>query len=387
MGERFTIRDMTARLIGFDTVSRHSNLKLISFVEDYLAGHGIASTRVANDEGSKANLFATIGPHGPGGVVLSGHTDVVPVDGQDWSSDPFAVVEKDGALFGRGACDMKSFIAIGLALVPDFLAANIQKPIHFALSYDEEVGCLGVRPMIDQIIREMPRPEVVIVGEPSDMKVINAHKSIYAFRTEVTGLEAHSSATDMGVNSVMAAARLIGFLSDMAEEMRGRGDASGRFQPPYTSLNVGTITGGTALNIIPKQCSFAWEYRALPDLDPEEIISRFEAFAEEQVLPGMRAVHGQAQIVTHRRAHVPALRPEEGSAAESLVLQLAERNRAEAVSYGTEAGLFQLADVPTVVCGPGSILQAHKPDEFVTLAQLDACEAFMRRLIAYLAAA
>ncbi|MBX3493211.1 MAG: acetylornithine deacetylase [Parvibaculum sp.] len=381
---RLSPREMIETLVSFDTTSHLSNLALVEFVENYLASHGIAAQRVTNEDGTKANLFATLGPaNAAGGVVLSGHTDVVPVEGQDWSSDPFTVVEREGKLFGRGTSDMKSFIAVALAFVPEFLKDGPQIPVHFALSYDEEVGCLGVRPMIDGIIRGMPRPQIVIVGEPSSMKVVNAHKSIQSYSTTVTGFESHSSATDKGVNAVMYAAELIGFLSQMAEEMRRRGDASGRFQPPYTTVNVGPIRGGTALNIIPKTCSFLWEYRALPDLDPEEIITRFNAHVEENVLPRMRAVHPGARIETKVRAQAPGLAPEEGSAGETLVLKLAQCNAAEAVSYGTEAGLFQLADIPTVVCGPGDIAQAHKPDEFVALSQIADCERFMRRLADY----
>ena len=381
---RLSPREMIDKLVTFDTTSHLSNLALVEFVENYLASHGVAAQRVTNEDGTKANLFATLGPaNAAGGIVLSGHTDVVPVEGQDWSSDPFTVVERHGKLFGRGTSDMKSFIAVALAFVPEFLKDGPQIPVHFALSYDEEVGCLGVRPMIDGIIRGMPRPQVVIVGEPSSMKVVNAHKSIQSYSTTVTGLESHSSATDKGVNAVMYAAELIGFLSQMAEEMRRRGDASGRFRPPYTTVNVGPIRGGTALNIIPKTCSFLWEYRALPDLDPEEIITRFNAHVEENVLPRMRAVHPGAKIETKIRAQAPGLAPDEGSAGETLVLKLAQCNAAEAVSYGTEAGLFQLADIPTVVCGPGDIAQAHKPDEFVELSQIAECERFMRRLADY----
>jgi len=382
--QHLTSREMIDKLISFDTTSHLSNLALIEFVEGYLASHGVASQRVTNEDRTKANLFATLGPaDAAGGIVLSGHTDVVPVEGQDWTSDPFSVIEREGKLFGRGTSDMKSFIAVALAFVPAFLKDGPKIPVHFALSYDEEVGCLGVRPMIDEIIRDLPRPQVVIVGEPSSMKVVNAHKSIQSYATVVTGLESHSSATDKGVNAVMYAAELIGFLSQMAEEMRQRGDASGRFRPPYTTVNVGPIRGGTALNIIPKTCSFLWEYRALPDLDPDEIITRFNAHVEENVLPRMRAVHPGATVETRVRAQAPGLAPDEGSPAETLVLKLAQCNAAEAVSYGTEAGLFQLADIPTVVCGPGDIAQAHKPDEFVALSQIAECERFMRRLVDY----
>jgi acetylornithine deacetylase len=373
--------EMLERLVSFDTTSRNSNLDLISFVEAYLAGFNIPSRRIENEDGTKSNLFATLGDLSrAGGIVLSGHTDVVPVDGQDWTHDPFHLIEREGKVFGRGTSDMKSFIAVALAMVPDFLARGVHIPIHFALSYDEEVGCLGVRPMIDAVLRTMPKPQVVIVGEPSEMKVVNAHKSIQSYVTTITGLEAHSSATDKGVNAIAYAAEMILFLSNLAEEIRQRGDASGRFDPPYGTLNVGLISGGNAVNIIAKNCSFSWECRGLPEQDPEEIISRFTNFANDILLPRMRAIYPKADISTRVRARSPGLAPIEGSAAETLVMQLAQCNSAEAVSYNTEAGLFQLADIPTVICGPGSIAQAHKPDEFIAIAQISECERFMQRL-------
>jgi acetylornithine deacetylase len=382
--QHFTPREMIEKLVSFDTTSHLSNLELIAFVESYLESHGVFSRRVMNEEGTKANLFATLGDEmQAGGIVLSGHTDVVPVEGQDWSSDPFNVVERDGKLFGRGTSDMKSFIALALACVPALLKDGPKVPVHFALSYDEEVGCLGVRPMIESIIRDLPRPQVVIVGEPSSMKVVNAHKGIQSYQTTVTGLEFHSSQTHLGVSAIQHAAELISFLMTLAEEMRERGDASGRFSPPYTTINVGTIKGGTALNIIPKSCSFLWEYRCLPDADPAEIVTRFNAYAEEDVLPRMRAVFPGAKIETVTRAQSPGLAALEGDPGETLVMKLAQCNSAEAVSYNTEAGLFQLADIPTVVCGPGDIAQAHKPDEFVELSQIAECETFMRRLADY----
>lgn len=377
----FTPREMIEKLISFDTTSYLSNLALVEFVENYLASHGVTSRRVMNEDGTKANLFATLGDETqPGGIVLSGHTDVVPVEGQDWSSDPFRVREADGKLFGRGTSDMKSFIAIALAFVPAFLKGGPKIPVHFALSYDEEVGCLGVRPMIDSIIRTLPRPQIVIVGEPSSMKVVNAHKGIQSYQTTVTGLEFHSSQTHLGVSAIQYAAELISFLMRLAEEMRERGDPSGRFSPPFTTINVGTIRGGTALNIIPRKCSFLWEYRSLPDADPSEIITRFNEFAESNVLPQMRAIFPEARIETVTRAQSPGLAPRDGEPGETLVMKLARCNAAEAVSYNTEAGLFQLADIPTVVCGPGDIAQAHKPDEFISLSQVKECEAFMQRL-------
>lgn len=384
--KRLSTREMLERLVGFDTTSRNSNLELIAFVETYLSAHGVSCRLIANEDDTKANLFATIGPADrAGGIVLSGHTDVVPIDGQDWTSDPFAIVEREGRLIGRGTSDMKGFIASALAHVPEFLARGPQIPVHLALSYDEEVGCLGVRPMIDAVIRTLPKPQVVIVGKPSSMKVVNAHKGIQSYVTKVTGLEFHSSQTHQGVSAIQYAAELITYLMKLAEEMRERGDATGRFRPPYTTISVGTIKGGSAVNIVPRSCTFAWECRPLPDLDPEEIITRFTAFAEREVLPRMRAVYPKASIETSVRARSPGLAPEEGSPAETLVMKLAQCNSAEAVSYNTEAGLFQLADIPTVVCGPGSIDQAHKPDEFIELSQLAECDRFMMRLAEFVA--
>jgi len=317
-------------------------------------------------------------------VVLSGHTDVVPVDGQAWDSDPFTLAERDDKLFGRGTCDMKGFIAIALARVPEFLEQKLTSPVHFAFSFDEEVGCLGVRPLIEHIVDNLPKPKIVIVGEPTNMTVVNAHKSGYSFMTEVTGLEAHSSVTHLGVNSIMAASELIGELGRVGAEMMERSDQSGRFDPPYTTVHVGTIEGGTALNIVPRCCSFHWEYRGLPDQDDDEIPDRFNGFAEGTVLPKMRAVSDEARIETTCVNAVPGLVPQEGSPAEALALRLAQQNDTFAVSYGTEAGLFQEAGMPAVICGPGDILQAHKPNEFLSLEQVERCEQFMRRLVKHL---
>ncbi len=372
--------ELVARLIAFDTTSRKSNLALIDFVRDYLDSFGVASTLIHDESGAKANLFATIGPE-QGGVVLSGHSDVVPIDGQDWSSDPFTLRRDGGRLYGRGTADMKSFIACALAMVPEFTARPLAKPVHFAFSYDEEVGCLGVHGIVGHIAHRAVSPELVIVGEPTEMTVVNAHKGCCAIRTTVTGLEAHSSATDAGVNAVMYAAELIGFVGRLAEEMKTRPAADGRFKPPYTTVHVGTVAGGTALNIIPKECSFVWEYRALPGVDGGEIVDRFAAFAEAEVLPRMRAVHPGAAIVTEVRGSVPPLNAEHGSPAEALVMALAGSNRTGAVSYTTEAGIFQSDGTPAVVCGPGNIAQAHKPDEFIEASEIDACTTFLRALL------
>lgn len=387
--------EMIERLIRFDTTSHLSNLELIDFVEDYLRGHGAACERIVSEDGRKANLWATLGnAESGGGVVLSGHSDVVPVAGQEWRSDPFRAVVRDGRLYGRGSCDMKSFIAIALACVPKFLAQPLARPIHFAISYDEEVGCLGVRPMLSHIAARYPpgaqsaRPSCVIIGEPTSMRVVTAHKGIRAHETRIIGQEAHSSAPDKGVSAIMAAARLIGFLERLgAEERCAAADAfAQRFDPPCASVQVGKIDGGEAINIIPRHCRFGWEYRALPRSDEAEILRRFRAYAEDEVLPPMRRISAEASIETEVLAAVPAFAAEENSQAEQLALRLSGGNRVYAASYATEAGLFAEADMSAVVCGPGDIAQAHRPDEFIALEQIAACEKFLSRLAEHLRA-
>lgn len=380
-GERVDAIEMLRRLVAFDTTSRNSNLELIHYVRDYLAGHGIDSDLVHDEDGRKANLYATLGPKTVGGIVLSGHTDVVPIDDQDWVTDPWTLTEADGLLYGRGTCDMKGFVATCLSMVPEFLERGLKEPIHLAFSYDEEVGCLGVHSLIDHVVAHYPRPRLCLVGEPSMMQVVDTHKGIRSFITTVTGLEAHSSATHIGVNAIMVAAELIRFLAEIGEELRERGDATGRFTPPFTTLSVGTIEGGTAVNIIPRHCRFIWEYRPLPGTDADEPIRRFEEHVRTRVLPPLQAMApGVADIVTVPRSITPALSPDPGSAAETLAKALAGVNDTLAVSYATEAGIFQVNGIPTVVCGPGDILQAHRPNEFVAISQIEACAAFLRKL-------
>lgn len=375
---------MLDRLVAFDTTSRDGNLPLIAFVEEYLSSWGVKSIRVDYEAG-KTNLYATIGPDIAGGIVLSGHTDVVPVDGQDWASDPFKVDERHGRLYGRGTCDMKGFIAVALAMVPQFRAAQLTTPIHLALSCDEEVGCRGVRPLVAHMRDHLPKPRAVIVGEPTSMKVVNAHKGAFTFATEVKGHEAHSSATHHGVNAIMVAGELLSELSRIRRDLEKRGDPSRRFDPPYTTVHVGLIEGGTAKNIIPRRCNFLWETRLLPNEDPDEVTSRFGDFART-LEPAMRAVAPGTGIVTQRTNVVPSLAPEKDSPAEHLALHLAEANGTHAVSYCTEAGLFQEIGIPAIVCGPGSIDQAHKPDEYIEIAELERCGHFMRKLIRHCAA-
>jgi len=374
-----TPQEMLANLVAFDTTSRDSNLPLIEFVQSYLADFGVSSELVPNTQGDKTSLFATVGPAGTGGIGLSGHTDVVPVDGQNWSTDPFTLSEKNGRLYGRGSADMKGFIACVLAAIPDLVRRDLRIPIHLLFSYDEEIGCIGVRPMIAQLGSRFPRPSIVIVGEPTSMNVVDAHKSINAFVTGVTGHEAHSSATHIGVNAIEIASELIAELGRIGDDMRKR-TGGHRFNPPYTTVNVGTIEGGTALNIIPKRCSFKWEFRGLPGIDEKEIGNRIRSFADQALIPKMHAVSDATGIDIRQITHVPAFFSRDGSEAVSLILKLAEKNETHTVSYGTEAGLFEKDGCPTVICGPGDIEHAHKPDEFVSISDLDACMRFLSRL-------
>ncbi len=376
------VRDLLDQLVAFPTVSRDSNLPLIHFVQDYLQQHGVASTLVPNDEGTKSNLYASIGPSAPGGVVLSGHTDVVPIDGQPWSSDPFTVTEKDGLLYGRGTCDMKAFIATALALLPEM--QHLKRPIHLALSYDEEIGCAGAPRMIEQLKTEIPTPSAVIVGEPTEMQVVTAHKGIVASRTTVTGHEAHSSQTQSGVSAVMTAARLVTYLDDMAQTLQANTAGGNGFDPAWTSVHVGTIEGGTAINIISRHCEFVWDLRNIPMDDPQELLDRFEHYCNEEMLPRMREIAPEANIETVQFARAPAFRHEPDSVAVKLVQSLTDDPTFAMVPFAAEAGQFQEAGFSTVICGPGSIDQAHKPDEFISVEQLGKGEVFMRKLIQHL---
>lgn len=382
-GDRLGARDILERLIGFDTVSAHSNLALIEWVRDYLAGWGVGSTLAPNEEGTKANLFATVtgeGGRADGGLVLSGHTDVVPVAGQAWSSDPFALVERDGRLYGRGTSDMKGFIAIALSLVPDILAAPTKVPIHLAFSFDEEVGCIGVPHLLKKIGAELPQPRLAIIGEPTSLKVVNAHKGISAQTTTILGSEAHSSQTHRAVSAVFYASRLMAFIAGLAEKYR-TAPVNERFDPPFTTFNIGRIEGGSAINIVPRHCRFEWEFRPVPGVDPAAVLAEVDAFVQDVLLPEMRAVHPDAAIDTVLQAQAPPLEPESEPLAEALVKRLTGRNSTTTVSFASEAGLFQQAGMSAVLCGPGSIDQAHKPDEYISVEQFEAGEAFLRRLI------
>lgn len=371
--------DLTARLVSFDTESSKSNLPLIDFVEGYLREQGVAFARALNAEGDKAAIFATIGPMTAGGVVLSGHTDVVPVEGQDWRSDPFTLRREDGRLYGRGAVDMKGFGAVALAMIPEFKKARLSRPIHILLSYDEETTCLGPLDMIARLGVDLPRPNAVIVGEPTSMEVADAHKSVTTHLTRVRGFEIHSANLHRGVSAVHVACRLVAELERIADDLREAGDPSGRFDPPYSTVHVGVIHGGTARNIVARDCAFEWEFRGLPDAAPMLARDRLEAYAA-QLRQTVFADFPQCGIDIDTLVQVPGLAPQPGSSAETLALRLARRNSTIAVPYATEAGHFQKAGVPTVVCGPGRIDQAHQPDEYIEVSQLAACVDFMRAL-------
>ena len=372
--------ELLETLIGYDTVSDKSNLALVERVEAYLGGEGIAFTRIPNAEGDKAAIFATVGPKVDGGIVLSGHTDVVPVKGQRWSSDPFVMREDGGKVFGRGSCDMKGFDAICLAMLPVFRDAGLRTPIHLLLSYDEEIGCLGSLDTIARFGVDLPKPALCIVGEPTEMQVVNAHKSIASYVTTVHGKEAHSSNPALGANAIEGACAMVTELYRLQARLENEGDASGLFEPGFSTVHVGTIEGGHARNILARECRFGWEFRGLPGVDPRLAIDHIEAFADRHVLPRLTRHAPEASIETHRSVEVPGLAADEGSAAEVLAKRLARTNAVGTVPFATEAGQFQKNGIPTIVCGPGSIRQAHQPDEFITLEQIDAGLAFMHRL-------
>ena len=374
------VREMIDKLVSFDTVSRHSNLPLIEFVEGYLQSHGVETTRVPNEDGTKSNLYATVGPMAPGGVVLSGHTDVVPVDGQAWDTDPFTLTERDGKLFGRGACDMKSFSAIALALAPEMLRATMKRPIHLALSYDEEVSCLGAPDMIKAMVAELPPIEAVIVGEPTRMKVVTGNKGIVEILTTVSGHEAHSSLMFKGASAVMAAARIVAWCDAESRANRAAADPSSPFDPPYTTIHCGVFNGGTAHNITAKSAHFTTDIRPLPTDDVQTVIARFKEQAA-LVEADLKASHADASITLEVRADVPGLAPETDGPAERLARALTGDNGVHVEAYAAEAGQFQEADLSVVMCGPGDIAQAHQPNEYIEISQVDACVDFMRRLI------
>jgi len=375
------VLDAVARVVSFPTVSRDSNLALIEWARGELERHG-ARCRLTWDDGrTKANLFASLGPEGHGGVVLSGHTDVVPVDGQVWDTDPFRAEMAGERIYGRGTSDMKGFIATALALLPEFVANGLREPLHVALSYDEEIGCIGVRRLIEDVALAGIRPAAVLVGEPTNMRVVVAHKGKHGYRCTVRGLACHSAYAPQGVNAVEAAAEIIAYLKGMARRFRDHGPHDPLFDVPHTTVHTGVIQGGTALNIVPKACTFDFEFRHLPSQRPDDLLDEVRRFAETRLLPEMRAVDPDAGFSWDILTIMPGLDADPDGATVRLALSLSEYRDIGKVSYGTEAALFQQAGMPAVVCGPGSIEQAHKPNEYVVLDQLAQCEAYLRKLM------
>ncbi|WP_414442072.1 acetylornithine deacetylase [Burkholderia sp. 22PA0106] len=376
--------DWINRLVAMDTTSRVPNLGLIETVRDALAERGIRSELTYDKREGWANLFATIPAHDgatDGGVVLSGHTDVVPVDGQNWDSDPFAPQIRDGRLYGRGTCDMKGFIGAALALVPKMQSARLVKPIHFALSYDEEIGCAGAPLLLADLKERGLHPSGCIVGEPTSMRPIIAHKGINTYRCCVRGHAAHSSLTPKGLNAIEYAARLICHIRDIADEFRANGPFDELYDVPFTTAQTSLIEGGNAINTVPAECRFSFEFRNLPTLDPDAIFAKIDTYARDTLLPKMRREHPDAAIEISRIAAAPGLDADEQAAITQLVRALTADRSQRKVAYGTEAGLFANAGIPSIVCGPGNIEQAHKPNEYVELAQLDACDQFLRKFI------
>lgn len=379
MADRIASLPFIERLIGFDTTSRNSNLALIDWVRDYFDGFGITSRLTFDDEGRKANLFASIGPEHERGFILSGHTDTVPVDGQAWTGDPFSVREQDGRLIGRGTSDMKSFIAVALSMVPHFVERRLKHPIQFALTYDEEVGCRGAPGLIKDLETLPLRPLGCIVGEPTGMGVIDGHKGKMAVRCHVHGKECHSALAPSGVNAINYASELILFLRDMMRRRAAEGPFDHKFDPPYTTIHSGTIRGGTALNIVPKDCSFEFEFRTLPSEQAEDLLAVVERFVAEKLVPEMRAKAPHSGFVFERMSAFPGLVTASDAEIAVLVKSIAGVTETGKVSYGTEGGLFDGAGIPAVICGPGHIREAHRPDEWVEVSQISACEAFMHR--------
>ena len=360
-------------LIAFPTVSMDSNLDMLHYIRDYLEPLGARVTLFHDESGTKANLFATLGPDCDGGVILSGHSDVVPVSDQPWTSDPFALTERDGKLFGRGTCDMKGFIAATLAMAPHFAKMDLKKPIHFAFTHDEEVGCIGAAALIPELEKQGYKPAIAIIGEPTEMRIIEGHKGCCEYTTRFSGLEGHGSSPDLGVNAAEYAVRYVTRLMELREEMKTRVPKNSRFEPPWTTMNIGGLRGGVMHNVIVSKAEVDWEFRPVQQSDFHYMKEQITAYVDQELLPAMRKVHPEASIETETLGEVDGLEPMDDNAAKDLIMELTGANGADVVPFGTEAGIFQKLGLSAVVCGPGSIAQAHKADEYVALDQLDAC--------------
>ena len=374
-------RDVLKALVAFDTTSRESNLQLIEFVRDYLASCDVPCELIYNQQRSKANLFATIGPTDKPGIVLSGHTDVAPVDGQPWTVPPFELTERDGKVYGRGTADMKGYIACVLALVPSLVSTSLRLPVHIALSYDEEVGCLGVRSLLAELEQRPVKPMLCIIGEPTELKPVLGHKGKLAIRCDIHGHACHSAYAPLGVNAIEYAAELIGELGRIGTRLKAPEHHDARFDPPFSTVQTGVIGGGKALNIVPADCRFDFEIRALPSHDPNDVARDLKTYAEQHVLPRMRAVSDRSEIRFSELSAYPGLATDAHSEAAELIAAFCGSRAFGTVAFGTEGGLFDAAGIPTVVCGPGSMDQGHKPDEFVSLDQLNACDAMLQRML------
>ncbi|KFK94081.1 MULTISPECIES: acetylornithine deacetylase [unclassified Serratia (in: enterobacteria)] len=372
------VRNILGQLLAFDTTSRESNLELIHFIQNYLVGLGVETQLFHDADARKANLYARTGPAGQGGVMLSGHTDVVPVDGQQWSMPPFALTHHNGRYYGRGSADMKGFLACVLASVPDFLAQPLRMPLHLAFSYDEEIGCLGVRSLVAHLQASKEKPAMCIVGEPTEMKPVYGHKGKLAMRCHVRGHACHSAYTPHGVNAIEYAARLINKLTSLGTQLVATQNP--RFDPPYSTLQVGTIRGGAALNIVPQDCQFDFEIRHLPGVQVGAIIRELEQYAETELLPAMRQVAASSDIQLQPLSQYPGLLTDLQSDFAYWLAQWCSSDEFATVAFGTEGGLFDEAGVATLICGPGSMAQGHKPDEYVSVEQLERCMKMLTNL-------
>ncbi len=367
-------------LIAYPTISTESNLAMIEFLADRLSAVGARVEVHPDSTGSKANIFATLGPEVDGGILLSGHSDVVPVADQDWTTDPFEMVERDGKLYGRGTCDMKGFIAAAVAMAPFYAERIRDRPIHFAFTHDEETGCLGAQALAQILRARGVRPGVAIIGEPTSMRIIEGHKGCYEYSTHFTGLEGHGSGPDRGVNAVEYAVRYVARLLDLKEQLKARAPANGRFDPPWTTINTGALVGGVAHNVIPGKARVDWEMRPVQHGDADFVKADLYGYCAHTLLPAMRAVMPEADIVTEVIGEVDGLIPADENEAKEILMELTGGNGAALVPFGTEAGIFQSLGMSAVVCGPGSIEQAHKPDEYLALDQLEECLVMLERL-------
>ncbi|MGR3634820.1 MAG: acetylornithine deacetylase [Shimia sp.] len=364
---------LLSELIGFETVSADSNLEMIACLAGRLEDCGAKVEAMIEPTGKKANLFATLGPERDGGIVLSGHTDVVPVTDQDWHSDPFVMEERDGRLYGRGSCDMKGFIAAAVTMAPKFAAQVAERPLHFAFTYDEETGCVGAGHLVQTLKARGLTPRMALIGEPTSMRIIEGHKGCHEYTTRFHGLEGHGSAPDLGVNAVEYAVRYVSRLLALKDQLRGMAPSDSRFDPPWTTVNVGAFQGGSVHNVIAPKAEVAWEMRPVQASDADFVKQHLQAYCRDELPPQMRSVYPEAKIDTEVVGEVVGLVPEDSNEARRLLMDLTGANNADLVPFGTEAGLFQSMGMDVVVCGPGDIAQAHKANEFVAVAQLEAC--------------